>query len=81
MMLVTLGLLFGLGTLLSCVAPSILQSFRGERDGGYSWTSAIRDEKCSVISSRRRQGRISPLILFPGLAQLIGRRPCRGMFF
>jgi hypothetical protein len=60
MMFVTFGLLFGLGTLLWCVTLSILQSSRGDKDVGYSWDPALRDEECSVTSDGWRQGRISP---------------------
>jgi hypothetical protein len=66
MMFVTFGLLFGLGTLLWCVALSIFQSFRGEREVGYSWDPATRDEECSVTSDGWRQGGISSSSLLPG---------------
>ena len=43
MLLVTFGLLFGLGTILWCVAVSILQSQRGDRDVGRRWGQGNTD--------------------------------------
>ena len=41
MLFVTFGLLFGLGTLLWCLALSITQALRGDRDIRHPWHARI----------------------------------------
>lgn len=51
MLLVTFGLLFGLCTILWCVALSILQPHRGEGDVGRRWGSNNDVEDAAVAGS------------------------------